>query len=467
MYIYHLFWLILHNCKYSLQIMMESDENVQGKTGNQYSDEIFIKKKNLIETYSIVALLCLILSIIFISFNLRLIAGVLVISGAALFIMITRKTSVLIKSAKESFLDASSSIEKKDDVISDFSHRIREPLNNLVVIADLLMTTGLQKKQKDLIETLVASTTNMVTTVNELTMESAVSFSYETRKQIRYNILSTIQNTIELYSQKDKASLDFILNKKDYHEYECQGDPIILKQIFLDLFNSVEAVNSERTTKVTINLKKENESVRERVIGFRIQTDKNLEMINESGTAGHLASRLITLNHGRFSQEKGEHFTVLNISMPFEYPLTEINQPSSPETGASVSVQKVIKELKDINILLVEDNLISQKTTILMLKPYVNSIDTAANGKEAIDKIGSSIFDLILLDIQMPVMNGITATEKIRELEAGSGTHIPIIAITADAMIGDRERCLSAGIDEYISKPFQPALLIEKIKKIL
>jgi CheY-like chemotaxis protein len=447
--------------------MMESDENVQGETGNQYSGEIFNKKKNLIETYSIVALLFLIFAVIFISFNLRLIAGVLVISGAALFMMIVRKTSVLIKSAKESFLDASSSIEKKDDVISEFSHRIREPLNNLVVIADLMMTTGLQKKQKDLIETFVASTNNMVTTVNELTMQSAVSFSYEARKRIRYNILTTIQNTIELYSLKDKASLDFILNKKDYHEYECQGDPIILKQIFLDLFNSIEAENSERTTKVTINLKKERESVRERVIGFRIQTDKNLELINESGTAGHLASRLITLNHGRFSQEKGEHFTVLNISMPFEYPLAEINQPSSPETGASVSVQKIIKELKDINILLVEDNLISQKTTILMLKPFVNSIDTAANGKEAIDKIGSSNFDLILLDIQMPVMNGITAAEKIRELEAGSNTHVPIIAITADAMIGDREKCLSAGIDEYISKPFQPAVLIEKIKKIL
>jgi CheY-like chemotaxis protein len=67
----------------------------------------------------------------------------------------------------------------------------------------------------------------------------------------------------------------------------------------------------------------------------------------------------------------------------------------------------------------------------------------------------------------MPVMNGITTAEKIRELEAGSGTHIPIIATTADAMIGDREKCLSAGIDEYISKPFQPAVLIEKLKMLI
>jgi signal transduction histidine kinase len=152
--------------------MMESDDYVSVNTGNQYSDENFNKKKASIETYSIISLICLILAVIFISFNLRLIAGFLVITGAAIFILIIRKANDLIRTVKESFRDASSSNEKKDDVITDFSHRIREPLNNLVIIADLLMETGLQKKQKELIETFVASTNNMVTTVNDLTMES-------------------------------------------------------------------------------------------------------------------------------------------------------------------------------------------------------------------------------------------------------------------------------------------------------
>jgi CheY-like chemotaxis protein len=192
-----------------------------------------------------------------------------------------------------------------------------------------------------------------------------------------------------------------------------------------------------------------------------------MEFINESGTAGHLASRLITLNNGRYNQESGDNFAVLNMSLPFEYPAAETYQPAATDTEVSIPGRKVSKELKDINILLVEDNLISQKTTLLALKPLVNSIDTASNGKEAIDKLGASNYDLILLDIQMPVMDGIITAEKIRELEAGSDTHIPIIAITADAMIGDREKCLSAGIDEYLSKPFQPAVLIEKLKMIL
>jgi CheY-like chemotaxis protein/uncharacterized membrane protein (DUF485 family) len=447
--------------------MSESEGQAQGNTVNQRFDEIFSKNRKLIENCSIASLLSLILAIIFISFNIRLLAGCLVIASASLFIVAIRKATELVKTSKEYLSEASSSNEKKEDVITDFSHKIREPLNNLVVIADLLMASELQKKQKDLIETFIASTNNMVTTVNELTMESAGNFSYEARKNIRYNILSTIQNTIDLYSLKEKANLDFIFNKKDYHEYECQGDPIILKQIFLDLFNTIEAQNSEGPTKVTINLRKERDLVRERYIGLRIQTDKYIVLINEDGTSGHLASRLISLSKGSFVQEFGSNYTVLNISLPFAYPVTEIKPAQVTETGEIISGEKVHKELKDINILLVEDNLINQKITLLTLKPLVNSIDTASNGKEAIDKLGATDYDLVLMDIQMPIMNGIIAAEKIRELEAGSDNHIPIIAITANAMIGDREKCLSAGIDEYLSKPFQPSALIEKIKEIL
>ena len=444
---------------------MESDDLIPGNGENHHSDDVFNKEKGLIEKYSVIAFLCLILAVIFISFDLRLIAGFLVISGAALFVMITRKSAALIKTVKDSFVDASSSNVKKDDVMADFSHRIREPLNNLVIISDMLMNSGLQKKQKDLIETFIASTNNMVTTVNELTMESAGNISFGTRKQIRYNILSTIQNTIELYSLKEKANLDFIFNKKDYYEYECHGDPIILKQIFLDLFNTIESQNSDRPTKVTINLKNEKETDRERHITMRIQTDNNIVFINEEGTAGHLASRLITSGNGRFSQESGNNFTVLNITMPFSYPVTEIK----PTTGSEVIIPRgrMHKDLKDINILLVEDNLINQKITLLTLRPLVKSIDTASNGQEAIEKLNNADYDLVLMDIQMPVMNGISAAEKIRDLESGTDNHIPIIAITANAMIGDREKCLSAGIDEYLAKPFQPSVLIEKIKELL
>lgn len=449
--------------------MVSETEKSTGNNGfNKSSEVVFEKEKKTIETYSIIALFILIAAVLLISFNLRLPAGCLVIAGASLGAVIFRKASDLNKRFKESLNEFSSLSERKDDVIIDFSHRIREPLNNLVIISDMLMESGLQKKQKELLETFIASTNNMVTTVNELTMQSAGNLSYEHRKAIRFNLLSTIQNTIELYSLKDRANIEFILNKKEFSDFECFGDPIILKQIFLDLFNTIEIQSSERVTKVTINPKKTKETGSESIIALRLQTDIPIILINDIGVEKSLAARFISTGKGNFSQEIGTNSTVLNIFLPYANPVAE----SKPTIAAQkieelIQKDKIHKDLKDLKILLVEDNLINQKITLLTLSPLVHSIDTASNGKEALDMFGTNNFDLILMDIQMPVMSGLVAAEKIRALESTTSSHVPIIAITANAMIGDKEKCLSAGIDDYISKPFQPAALIDKIKKII
>jgi CheY-like chemotaxis protein len=435
---------------------------------NKSSGEVFEKSRKNIETYSIITLFCLIVAILLITFDQRLAAGCMIIAGASMGILIVRKSAELNKRCKDSVSEFSSLSEKKDDVITYFSHKIREPLNNLVIITDMLMESGLQKKQKELLETFIASTKNMVTTVNELSIQSAGNLSYEPRKAIRFNLVSTIQNTFELYSLKDKANLDFILNKKEFGELECFGDPIILKQIFLDLFNTIENQVSENAIKVTINLKKTKETETENIIGFRIQTDKSIVLINDIGVEHSLAARLISFQKGTFSQEFGTNHTILNIYLPFTNPVSEPKQKTaSLKMEELIQKDKTHKELKDLKILLVEDNIINQKITLLTLSPLVNSVDTASNGKEALDKFGTANYDLILMDIQMPVMSGLVAAEKIRALESTTNSHVPIIAITANAMIGDKEKCLSAGIDDYISKPFQPAALLEKIKKII
>ncbi|MGD2034584.1 MAG: response regulator, partial [Bacteroidales bacterium] len=127
----------------------------------------------------------------------------------------------------------------------------------------------------------------------------------------------------------------------------------------------------------------------------------------------------------------------------------------------------VSQKLEDANILLVEDNSINQKIVLLSLKNKVKNIEVANNGKEALDKFGTTKYDLILMDIQMPVMNGIVATKKIRELESSTNTHTPIIAITANALSGDKESCLAAGMNEYISKPFEVESLLKKMQNLL
>jgi CheY-like chemotaxis protein len=468
MYIYSLFCLILQKVQKKL-FMVSETENINNNNSINSSSEIFFGNgRNKIGVFSIIALFCLIAALLLLSLNLRLLSGCLIIAGASTGVLIAKKVSDFNKRYKDSLNEFSSQNERKDDVITDFSHKIREPLNNMVIITDMLMESGLQKKQNELLETLIASTNNMVTSVNELTMQSAGNLSYETRKKIRFNLLSTIQNTIELYNLKDKANLDFILNRDGLSDFECFGDPIILKQIFLDLFNTIENQISDRAIKVTINLKKERESKNEIFIGFRIQTDKNIVIIEDKVVERSLAARLISISKGTFTQEVETSYTVLNIHLPFGSPVPEPRKNvSTLKIEELIQKEKTHKNLNELKILLVEDNLINQKITLLTLKPLVHSIDTASNGKEALDKFGISSYDLILMDIQMPVMSGILAAEKIRALESTTNSHIPIIAITANAMIGDKEKCLSSGIDDYISKPFQPAALIDKIKNII
>lgn len=440
-----------------------------GRSGNLPSDEERLMKQNRVTgILPMAAIIFLIIAIILISFDKRLPAGCFVIAAAALILVNLKKTKQLLISEDEPVTEKIAAHDERDkDVITDFSHRLREPLNTLVFIGDMLMEAHLQKKHKELVETLVASANNMATTVNELSIQSAGSLSGDQGREIRFNILSAVQNTIELYGQKEKANLDFILNRKEHHEFECSGDPVVLKQILLDIFNSIEEKSTDRITRVTISLRNGKEPGQVRPVRIRIQTDRNIMMINEGGTGGLLASKLIKKNNGSFTQEPGENVSVLTITLPLKYPgqgikkdihVTDVNKPDP---------SKKRKELKDVNLLLVEDNIINQRIILLSLKPLVRSIETASNGREALEKLATGHFDLVLMDIMMPVMNGLDAAENIREIEEGTGNHIPIIAITANAMPGDRERCISSGIDDYISKPFQPAALIGKILDLI
>jgi two-component system, sensor histidine kinase and response regulator len=123
--------------------------------------------------------------------------------------------------------------------------------------------------------------------------------------------------------------------------------------------------------------------------------------------------------------------------------------------------------LPPLQILLVEDNPINQKVATSILQKAGHFVTLAGNGKEALQQINGHDFDLVLMDIQMPEMDGLEATVAIRVLEQQTGEHIPIVALTAHAMKGDRERCLEAGMDGYVTKPVQAAILFQAMAEAL
>ncbi len=389
--------------------------------------------------------------------------------------------------------------KRKDEFIANLSHQIRTPLNNIMVIANLVDSSAEDEKLKDLIDTIHASTNNLVNVVNSMVEVANVDFSERDNYTINFNLSATVANTIKLFAHQYSSNVQFNLKIDEVIPTLLGGEPVKVKQIFLNLIESLIKAKSNSKIRIDIVVKKLSESTERVELLFELRSNspifiptgdgRNQLITNDlvGNAVGsqvlvdvldlRITQRLIESNGGRLSISLHSETSV--FSFPYSFlkvmdvnaPVKEedvdarVNVPNTPTVQSVGMLRKV--DLIDANVLLVEDNLINQKIVILSLKKLVKNIEIANNGKEALDKFGTSRFDIILMDIQMPIMNGIVTTRKIREIEASTNTHTPIVAITANALQGDREECISAGMDDYLSKPFQIEVLIQKMKKLL
>ena len=446
--------------------MQGTMEEANNKPDN-LKNNIQQKEIKSIESYSLTAIIILLISIILIVSGKPFIAGALILVAVALKIIILRKTTTLNERHEVLIALMLISEEKKIKIISEFSRKIRGALNNLIITENLITDVDLTPNQKEFAETVKASTKSMESVVNELTMSVAESMSLESRKQIQFNIGSTIEHVIELYNIRDRKNLDIKIVNTETTKFECVGDPVIIKQIFIDIFDRIEKQSKDKKTTITISLSIAEESLSENNIVIVVNTDIKMPLIVETETEISLSAKLISFMKGKYIQEIGDN-SVLTMSLKFKKAIQASKEkPSSLKIDELMNKEKNYKDMKDLRMLLVEDNIMNSKIILLALKPLVQSIDLASDGKEALDMFATNSYDLILMDVEMPVMDGLIATEKIRALESTTNSHVPIIAITANAMIDDKEKCLSAGADDYISKPFQPAQLIAKIKQLI
>jgi signal transduction histidine kinase/CheY-like chemotaxis protein len=151
----------------------------------------------------------------------------------------------------------------------------------------------------------------------------------------------------------------------------------------------------------------------------------------------------------------------------FDALVTSLGVPAADDVTGPVGQGSSESQLPPLHMLLVEDNLVNQKLAVALLEMYGHSVVAAENGKDAINVLSSQDFDLVLMDVEMPEMDGLDATAIIRMRERQTGSHVPIIAMTAHAMKGDRERCLEAGMDDYIAKPILTEQLFDKMRTVL
>jgi CheY-like chemotaxis protein len=362
---------------------------------------------------------------------------------------------------------------EKNEFISKLSHQLRTSLSNILLVNNLVNSSQLDKSQKELIDTLQASTNNLVAAVNQIVDVSHPGITALKESNASFSLNSTMETIARLFKSNQDVSLHISVSDQvpDY----IIGDPIKLKQVFLNLIQAIGQHHPQLKQHIDIEVIPERETKNDVQLRFILTSFLDEISPDEPINPFKAASEKILPDEkflDRMIETYGESLTVKTdagktvFSFANSYPkdLTKKAEPAAEKT--TPEVVKHVK-LKDANVLLVEDNIINQKIVLLSLREMVSHIDVAANGKEALEKFGTSKYDIILMDIQMPVMDGIIAARKIREIEASSNSHVPIIAITANALSGDRENCLAVGMNDYISKPFQVDILIQKMRALL
>ncbi len=425
-------------------------------------------KDNLI--YRVIIISLLVFTAITIIFKLLLVSILLLILCLLASVYTWFRIKQDIEQERAEIRELKEMIEQEEKYISNFSHRIRTPLNNLPLINDLLNELSVDKKQKELLDTLILSTNNMISALNELTMRSAGEVSFKPRKNIRFDIEQTIDNTIELMGIEEPGDLRLDVSWDNRIKKEYTGDPIALKQIFIDIFSTWSSLPESEKPGVNIYVKLKSRDDSSDVIDFIIETvsppGARYISLDKDEIDKSLSSKIIALMGGKYLYKTLGNHALFNFSLPLEHVIEE-------EAATDKKIKKLdtyIREKKkvaDASVLLVEDNISNQRIVTISLASKVKSIDTATNGKEALDLFAKSNYDIILMDIRLPVMDGLKASKKIREIEAGTNKYTPIIALTANAMIGDKEQCIEAGIDDYLSKPFQPQKLLDMLNKYL
>ena len=370
----------------------------------------------------------------------------------------------------------------KDQFLANISHEIRTPINGIAGMATLLSQNPTLEEQATYLNAIKSAADNLKVIINDILDLASIESGKLKFENIGFNLKDLLASLIDTFSvQTAEKGVLLELDVKSEANLILIGDPVRLNQILINLISNAIKFTHNGSIRLSCTLEQKERSkcvVRFDVTdtGIGIPKDK-LSTIFESfsqadasvtrkyggtGLGLTIVKQLVELQKGKISvksqEDKGSSFTVLipyAIGHPDDIAETSLRAKRS---------QTYRNSLKNLNVLLVEDNDINRLYANSILKTWDCNIELAENGYVAVEKIKNNVFDIILMDVQMPVMDGYEATKAIRSGEPPKSL-VPIIALTANATRKDIEKCLSAGMNDCVPKPFTPEDLFRVLLK--
>jgi len=405
--------------------------------------------------------------------------ALLVLSGSIIgyhIIRQFRRQHLLIKELDVSEKKASVAAQTKENFLANMSHEIRTPLSGILGFTNLLQKRPLDETSKEFVSSIQRSGENLMAIINDILDLSKIEAGMMRITPGTFSINGLINSVETLFLERAKEKGLTISCKVDSSIPDTLiGDATRLTQILVNLIGN--AIKFTHQGKIDIEVFKHSQTEKNITLGFKISDtgigiDK--EKLNEvferfnqgedsitrnfggTGLGLSIVKNLIVLQNGNIEvkseQGKGTSF-IFNI--PYDISEEQLNKISTVSSDYFKDKTNV-----PLRVLVVDDNAINQSLMKHLLLQWNIDFDIVSNGLEAVEKLINQTYDLILMDIQMPKMDGYAATQQIREVLK---LDIPIIAMTAHALAGEREKCLSRGMNEYISKPIKEEELFKLI----
>lgn len=402
---------------------------------------------------------------------------------------------------KESYYENKLIVEKNENVthneiVKKYVHELRTSINNIIAITDFLEESISNPKQKEYLETIVTSINTILTSTKKLDVFSNKSKIIDEKEKLSFDFSTTIDEFTKLYAnnKKDKQFF-FTTNISRTIPKNLIGIPEKLKQILFNIFETISvntesykvdidiAVSMNKETEENVHVLTEIHTSSIQVNALEVEFDKNYSRLHnyfsnrsieipdkddkeyEENYSIILAKNIVNHLEGEIGiRFKDPNIIVFWVMLPLWKKRIEEKAIVKEKVKIADDKKEPKKELINSKILIVEDNHLNQRVLSLGLGEQVKTLDIANNGKEAIDMFSNNKYDLILMDLHLPIIDGFKATEKIREMEVGLNTHTPIIGLSAILMDGIEEQCKKAGLDEYISKPYNISKLKDRIE---